>query len=299
MLMNAYQPKGLDEEGQIISQLTPEGAKYNIWKDFNEMLIRYQNSFKTRLAFPMQDNATVYRALVSLYTGGAIYDAFISVRGYKNVLVIPSWTDASRHDLSTFASLVFGQEDSYLPYGGAGIHSFPIIHQYNETDGKITVVKNRNHVSFFDFLYEQYASVTGSPITIARADEPYVLGKDDYLIKGHIADQEKYDAVILMDVPHFENETYRSSEIKKDFQHLCTEGYELVQFNTTPKLGERIIGRKDILDTIQKVIGIITPDNLKKEPLEIFDDEEGVIRTTQENSFKLQVSNLLHKIRVH
>jgi hypothetical protein len=126
------------------------------------------------------------------------------------------------------------------------------------------------------------------------------LGQDDYKIKGH--PEEKYDAVILLDVP--DGDKFKAVELKKDFAHLCVEGYELVQFNTNENIGDRVIGRKDVLDTIQKVINIMTPPNLKKENTEVLDvndDEvvEGRVRTVVENSFKQQLENLMLKIRVH
>jgi len=293
----SYQPKGLDENGNVISQLTPRNYQFEMWEDFNDMYKRYL-AFGTSLRIDTDDSDnTLFRAVSSMYMGGCIYDAFVACRGYKNVLVIPSWVDNPEGRFPN--RLTLNQENSYLPYGGSGIASFPIIHAYNQTHGKLTIATVKNNLSFFDFMYKAIAA-DNENISIARCDAPYSLGQDDYKIKGH--PEEKYDAVILLDVP--DGDKFKAVELKKDFAHLCVEGYELVQFNTNENIGDRVIGRKDVLDTIQKVINIMTPPNLKKENTEVLDvndDEvvEGRVRTVVENSFKQQLENLMLKIRVH
>ena len=120
---------------------------------------------------------------------------------------------------------------------------------------------------------------------------------DNYKVKG--IPEEKFDAVILLDVPHYKNEKFKASEIKKDFAHMCTEGFELVQFNSNEKLGDRIIGRKDILETIQQIINTCTPDELKKEIIDVVGTKELRLRTVEHQAFKQQINNLISKIRVH
>lgn len=284
-----YQPQGLNEDGTIRSQLTPKSYKFKMWQEFEDLYFRYLN-FGTTLRMEMQDNKeTNSQALMSMYLGGSIYDAFVAIRGYKNVLVIPSWNDGN-------SRLVMNRENSYLPYSGSGIHSFPIIHKYNETDGVLNIATVSNAISFFDYMYKHMANLSDN-IRILRADDYYVLGKDNYKIKGH--PEEKYDAVILMDVPHYKNEMFSASAIKEDFAPLCTEDFDLVEFNTSPQL-VRIRGQKNTNSDISKLLSIITPDVLKKEHTNLTKD--GVVevaRTVSMNSFRQQINELKEKIRVY
>ena len=55
--------------------------------------------------------------------------------GYKNVLVIPSWND----DAIRFSRLTQSRNSSFVPYGGSGIHMFPLVHWYNECSANLTV----------------------------------------------------------------------------------------------------------------------------------------------------------------
>ena len=288
-----YQPNGLTDEGQIKSQLTPRGTLVQIWQDFDDMYHRYLN-FGTTLRMEKTDQQVNSRALTSMMLGGAIYDAFVAIRGYKNVLVVPSWTDKPSDRKVNI--LTTNHENGYLPYGGSGVHCFPLVHKYNETDGKLTVATVHNGQSFFEFLYKQFAT-TCDTLNIARTDDNYILGMDNYKVKG--IPEEKFDAVILLDVPHYKNEKFKASEIKKDFAHMCTEGFELVQFNSSEKLGDRIIGRKDILETIQQIINTCTPDELKKEIIDVVGTKELRLRTVEHQAFKQQINNLISKIRVH
>ena len=285
-----YQPQGLNEDGTVRSQLTPIQYKNKMYGEFNDLYFRYLN-FGTHLRMELdgEDRDINSRAFMSLYLGGAIYDAFVAVRGYKNILVIPSWNDGN-------SRLTMSGSDSFLPYAGSAIHCFPLIHKYNETDGVLNIATVPNATSFFDYMYKHMANLSDN-IRILRSDDYYVLGKDNFKIKGH--PEEKYDAVILMDVPNYENETFRADVIKEDFAHLCTSDFDLIEFNTSPTL-TRIKGQKDIRIDISKVLKIVTPDTLKKELLLVKDDETVTIeRTTTMNSLRIQLDSLQSKIRVY
>ena len=194
----------------------------------------------------------------------------------RMLLVIPSWND----DAIRFSRLTQSRNSSFVPYGGSGIHMFPLVHWYNENQcsANLTVATVRSANSFFDFMYKQYAGITHLPkdnLTIARSDEYYRLGDENYFrhLKG--TTEEKYDAVVLIDVPNGQDGRFNSHVLKQDFAHLCTDDFDLVEFNThvmTPQ--HRIYNAKNVNDIIDRALGIVTPAVLKKELVEIPDNSD-------------------------
>ena len=276
-----------------------------MFQDFSTMYWRYIYQPGAKLRIDLEGNSPTadvdVNAWASIFMGGVIHSAFIACSGYKNVLVIPSWND----DAIRFSRLTQSRNSSFVPYGGSGIHMFPLVHWYNECSANLTVATVRSANSFFDFMYKQYAGITHLPkdnLTIARSDEYYRLGDENYFrhLKG--TTEEKYDAVVLIDVPNGQDGRFNSHVLKQDFAHLCTDDFDLVEFNThvmTPQ--HRIYNAKNVNDIIDRALGIVTPAVLKKELVEIPDnsDIELRYRTPMEQSFKVQANHLKKKIRVY
>ena len=303
MLAGTYQPLGLADDGSIKSQLTPVSYKRQMFQDFSTMYWRYVAQPGARLRMELEGRTPEadvdVNAWASLFTGGIIHSAFIACSGYKNVLVIPSWND----NAIRINRLCQSRDNSFVPYAGSGIHMFPLVHWYNECYANLTVATVRSADSFFDFMYKQYAGTTHlgrDNLTIARSDEYYRLGDENYFrhLKG--TTEEKYDAVVLIDVPNGQDGRFNSYALKQDFAHLCTDDFDLIEFNThTFTESHRIYNAKNVNAIIDKALGIITPQSLKKELVE----EDGVLerryRSTMEQSFKVQANHLKKKIRVY
>lgn len=306
MILGTYQPIGLDDEGHVKSQLAPISYKHQMYDDFNTMYFRYTNIDGAKLRMELEhrhENAGVdVSAWGSLVMGGSIHSAILAVRGYKNVLVIPSWND----EAVRFNKLTQTRDNAFLPYAGSGIHFFPIINWYNECDARLTVATVRSANSFFDYLYKQYAGIEHLPgklnrLIIARSDEYYKLGDENYFrhLKG--TTEEKYDAVVLMDVPNGQDGRFNSHVLKRDFAHLCTDDFDLLEFNTHTVLDDphRLYNKKDINDDVDRALGIITPVELKKEIIEMHGGEEMRFRTPVQQSFRVQANHLKKKIRCY
>jgi len=319
---DAYQPKGY-EDGQLVSNLTPDNYRLRMHDDFEDRYFKYITNFGATLRIEMMDDGRINnKALQSIFIGGCIYDAFLVIKDYKNILVVPSWVDNPEARLNR---LTQGDKYSFLPYGGSGIHSFPLIHFYNQCNAKLNIACVRNGQSFFDHLYESYAGISNR-INTLRCDTEYVLGDDEWVkrLKGHNL-EEKYDAVVLLDVPHHNGEKYKGSELKKDFAHLCVDDFDLIQFNSSEQIGDRVTGEQNNNEIIQKLRNIITPMTLRKQirrdsserghgqpttRYEVSNREDGsqevtvteilvYERTVLENSFVAQINNIGQKIRVY
>ena len=282
--------------------------KFRMWGDFNDMYWRYQNfpnahGVRMQLDRDAPDATVDAQAWGSLCLGGSIYSGFLAVRGYRNVLVIPSWNDRAYR----FNRLTQTKKNSYMPYGGSAIHYFPVVHWYNECDAQLTIATVTSAESFFDFLYKMYAGAAPTEnrpfqnINIARSDEYYTIGDENYFrhLKG--TTEEKYDAVVLMDVPESTDARFNSYALKRDFQHLCTDDFDLIEFNTHEFADDhRIYNAKNVRSDINTLLDIITPDDLKKENYHRAGDGiEAVFRTNDKNSFKKQIESLNKKIRVY
>lgn len=316
---DAYQPKSI-EDGQIVSNLTPDNYRLLMHNDIEDLYFKYTQNFGATVRMDMMDDGKINnKALASILIGGCIYDAFLVIKNYKNILVVPSWNDNPE---SRLQRLTQGDRQSYLPYGGSGIHMFPLIHYYNECGAKLHIACKRNGNSFFDFLYQQYAGRSNRINTLNCRTE-YVLGDEKWFknLKGHNL-EEKYDAVVLLDVPHVDGERFKSGRLKRDFAPLCTEDFDLIQFNSSEAIGDRILHEKDNKKEIQILRNTITPMSLRKEVrrsqgngepttrIETSEREDGsreakvtevfvFQRTVLENSFVAQINNIGQKIRVY
>ena len=320
---DSWQPKGW-VDGELVSNLTPSSVHLNINNDFEKMYWRYIDSFGATLRIDMMDDGRINRkAFESIAVGGCIYSAFHVIRGYKNALVIPSWDDNPE---SRLQRLTLSDEESFLPTSGSSVHMYPLIHFYNECDGKLHIAcqsgrPHHNH-SFFEYLYQGYAAQSNR-INTLRSDGPYVLGDESWVkrLKGHNL-EEKYDAVILMDVPHNDKDRFKAAAIKEDFAHLCTDDFDLVQFNTPENLGDRLAGHSDILSHINTLYNSVVPQSLRKEVKQHNRNEPDIVRTQHrdtygdivyeeveekfifrrtvvQNSFIQQLNNIQKKIRVY
>ena len=320
---DSYQPKAW-VDGELVSNRTPESASLSVNNDFEKMYWRYIDSFGATIRIDMMDDGRINKkAFECMAVGGCIYSGFHVIRGYKNALVIPSWNDNPE---SRLQRLTLSDEQNFLPVSGSSIHMYPLIHFYNECEGKLHIAcgngTQKNNYSFFEFLYQGYAAQSNR-INTLRSDGPYVLGDEEWVkrLKGHNL-EEKYDAVILIDVPHNPKDKFKADAIKADFAHLCTNDFELVQFNSSEDLGDRLLGEKSINDSVGILHNAIVPQSLRKEIKQHnrnepdvvrteSRDEEGELveslvtqklifrRTVQQNSFIHQQNNLLKKIRVY
>ena len=66
-------------------------------------------------------------------------------------------------------------------------------------------------------------------------------------------------SVVLIDVPNGQDGRFNSHVLKQDFAHLCTDDFDLVEFNThvmTPQ--HRIYNAKNVNDIIDRALGIVT-----------------------------------------
>ena len=99
-----------------------------------------------------------------------------------------------------------------------------------------------------------------------------------------------------MDVPESTDARFNSYALKRDFQHLCTDDFDLIEFNTHEFTDDhRIYNAKNVRSDINTLLDIITPDDLKKENYHRAGDGIVVFRTNDKNSFKKQIESLNKK----
>lgn len=294
------QPRGWDG-GRLTSNLANLVLLERMLEDVEELYEEYAAVWKpVKSALPRTDNGSVNRiAMQSLLIGGCIWDAFIIIRKYKNILFIPRHSDSQP---AAAGPLVFEQE-GYIPNMFSGAGMLPIIHFYNNSDGIVNIpVPKGPKFSFYDHAYESCAA-RSNRLNILSSTSEHVPCDGEWLrnVKGHPA--EKYDAVVLMggwDREHVPD------KLKKPFARLGKPGFDLVMIDDFLERDERISA------DVSKLINTITPPSLKdemvrslgndysdrKRMLDSMSSELTYHRDVLVNSFMRQISNIHRKVHI-
>lgn len=157
---------------------------------------------------------------IGLITDASVLSGLLNLSGYKNVLVVTSFSDKD------YDNVVRGHH----AHKSAGDHLVPIVHKAAGTimNMYVTKVKSGN---WFTPFYESYGVKT------LDVDSPFVIG-DPFRVKTDV----KFDAVVLLGVDHVKKGRHQIKDIKETFSRYCTPEFDLIDVYRHVNEARNIVG---------------------------------------------------------
>lgn len=178
----------------------------------------------------------------TLITDASIVDALLCCGGYGNILVVTSFEDSVYDRL---------RDRNYRAVKSAGDHFLPIVHKFNESDGKMTVTSTKGGTNFFKPIYEKFGVDTIDVDGHFRVDGDFKIKTD-----------KKFDAVVLLGSESFKKGSFKASDVKKKFARYCTSTFDLIDIYRND-LRDLKGGADNLEDHIERVIECVnTPEKV-------------------------------------
>ena len=214
---------------------------------FEELVSKFESTM-TRQGYEPDVNYADSR--VQLRTS-IVFNNFISVQKYENVLVIPSfrnnkYTNFTDEDNNTVANIT--------------PNIFQVINEYFECSPEIFVAYPEDHTGFGKSVVKEFNG------HVIRSNKMYIMGDETYEI--YPPDDIEFDAVILAGIDMNEGVTFQASDIKNDFSQYCVDNFDLIDVygdnekallpvlrnENMENIPERITGEKKNIDRVCNII---------------------------------------------
>ena len=235
--------RDLNEDGSALYQFVYGGEKELLASELSTQLKTILHDEGKYLAYNNGDVSTIDEVLNRV----PMFLNMLKHRGYKNILYVGHFNDGQyRWILDQYADRVL----DVLPPERSGLGSIvdpniivqylPLLHKAFNYRGDFKVARptRSKHRGILHSLYNQ----NGLQGHMLQASSQYSHGNLDWSIEST---ENKFDAVVFLGCPKYDNEAFSEREVRAQFAPHCTPDFELVDlYYGAPDAGKWVGGEK-------------------------------------------------------